>query len=162
MSTVEVEITITPEGPMGLNVATAPAGGSVVHSVVSGGLADAAGVRAGDVLVRVGERDVAGAPHEAALDAIRLAGRPLRLALARAAEPRGVAAVTDAARAARAAGTKAAGLFKGLLGAAVSATVQGIKGVDKLLETTLDVGVKGAAVRPRADAPRAEVATRAH
>lgn len=158
MSTAEV--TITAVGPMGLNVATATRGGSIVHSVVAGGLADAAGVRAGDMISSVNEQDVSELDHVAVLDAIRVVGRPLRLTLAREEVRSGGSGGSGGgdggasfnsglfsgapADAARAAGTKAAGILKGLLGAAVNATVSGIKGVDKLIESTLDSGMKSA------------------
>lgn len=129
MSSSLIDIDITGEGPMGINL-------SPVNRVVSlapGGLGDAAGVRVGDTIVRVSEASIEGKEHPEVLALIKAAGRPLRLTFSRAAP----------VSAARTAAATAGNLFKGFLGAAV----QGIKGIDSIVGSTIDGSVRQATVR---------------
>jgi hypothetical protein len=129
MSSSLIDIDITGEGPMGINL-------SPINRVVSlapGGLGDAAGVRVGDTIVRVSEASIEGKEHPEVLALIKAAGRPLRLTFSRAAP----------VSAARTAAATAGNLFKGFLGAAV----QGIKGIDSIVGSTIDGSVRQATVR---------------
>ena len=129
MTSSLIDIDITGEGPMGINL-------SPINRVVSlapGGLGDAAGVRVGDTIVRVSEASIEGKEHPEVLALIKAAGRPLRLTFLRAAP----------VSAARTAAATAGNLFKGFLGAAV----QGIKGIDSIVGSTIDGSVRQATVR---------------
>ena len=69
-----VEVTFV-AGPLGLGLAESRR----VVKVTEGGAADTLGVRVGDVLLVVGDRDVSGLAYEEVLAHIKAAPRPVRL-----------------------------------------------------------------------------------
>jgi hypothetical protein len=124
-----IDVEITGLGPMGLNLSP----DNRVVSVVQGGLGDAVGIRAGDAIVRVADASVVDKEHAEVLALIKASGRPLRLTVSRVPQT----------SAAKSASTAAGALFKGILGAAV----QGMKGIDSIVGSTIDGSVRQATVR---------------
>ena len=127
-------ITIVPEGSLGLNIASSAEGTSVL-AVAAGGLAEASGLRVNDLILRVNELSVVQQPHQQVLLAIKAAGRPVRLTISRSGGLQHAAA-----EAAREAGQKVGGLFKGFLGATLDigtfALAQGVGVAAMVLDGT--------------------------
>lgn len=122
-----------------------------VKAVVEGGQAATLGVVGEDLLVEVNGESIDGLVHEAVVEKIKAAGRPIRLTFAR---PSSLAAASNPGALARlprlklpsaseAAGAvkKAGNFMKGLLGAGI----QVIAGMDKIVGGALDASIgKGA------------------
>ena len=122
-----------------------------VKATTEGGQAEKLGVHPDDVLVEVNGEPIEGLAHEAVVDKIKAAGRPIRLTFARPSSPAAASNPAGLARlprlklpsASEAAGAvkKAGNFMKGLLGAGI----QVIAGMDKIVGGALDASIgKGA------------------